>query len=56
MRNTIKTSAVFSDKNAFRKIREEQAKKETNKAETNALKHRLNTYTQIEHQDDIFMD
>lgn len=56
MRNSLKTTDVVSERNAFRRIREEQAEKALLKSHSNKLKNQMNTYSKIKPQDDTYLD
>lgn len=57
MRNNLKITDEISERNAFRKIREEQAKKgSSNLQQANVLKNKMNTYSKIKPQDDTYLD
>lgn len=56
MRNSLKTTDVSSERNAFRRIREEQAKKSLSNLQANTLKNQMNTYSKIKPQDDSYLD
>lgn len=56
MGNNLKTSDSNYERNAFRRIRKEQAEKEHNNYQANVLKNNMNTYSKAKSHEDFYID